>query len=333
MTNSIPLGMSLLPPAEVTGIERADWAEEHGFDSVWIPDGMGKMHALTLAAAVAARTSRVRICTGIVPVYTHTPAVLASSAMALAQLAPGRFVLGLGASSRVMMEDWHGLSFEKPLTRVRETTQVLRRMLAGEKVEFEGETLRTRGFRLAAPPPQPVPIYLAALRPKMLEMAGELADGVILHLAPREALPRMLEHVAAGAERSGRTLADLEIVCRYNVAVTEEREKGLAEARDFLVRYYSAPVYNKFLAWCGFEEAATRISEGFRSGDRGKTAAALDDEVVTKFCVVGTAEECRAEIAAYHAAGVNTPIINALSVDPAVSQASMEAFIPARFSP
>ncbi len=326
-------GLFLLSPSESTGaLERAEWAERQGFDSLWVPDGGGKMHALTLTAALATRTSKIRLGLGVVPVFTHSPAVLASAAATLAHLAPGRVILGLGASSHAMIEGWHGTPFVKPLTRVRETAQVLRRMLAGERVEFAGETLSTRGFQLNPPPESGVPIYLAALRPKMLELAGELADGVILHLAPLEAIPKMLEHLAVGAERAGRSLADIEIVCRFNVLVTDDMAAGREQFRKFVVAYYSTPVYNKFLAWSGFEQEAQTIAEGFKARDRAKTQTALSDEVVERLGVIGNAEACRARVREFLAAGIQTPAIHPISTDPGEALAAMEAFAPAVFS-
>ncbi len=326
------MGLGLLSRAETTGLERACWAEAQGYDSVWVPDGDGKMHALTLAGAVAARTERVTIGTGIVPVYTHTPAVLAAASLAMAELAPQRFILGLGSSSHAMMENWNGIPFVKPLTRVRETTEVLRGMLAGERVAFEGETLRTQGFRLNPAPASPVPIYLAALRPRMLELAGDVADGVILHLTPLRGLPRALEHVAAGAAQAGRSLAELDIACRFNVVVGDDRQAALEEARSFIVRYYSTPVYNKHLAWCGYADEAQRIADGFAQGDRAATRAALTDELVSSLCIVGTEDECHRTLREFIAAGITTPIINPLATELPQAERAMEAFLPRNFT-
>lgn len=333
MSQPIRTGLFLLPPSDTTGaVERAEWAEQHGYDSVWLPDGGGKMHALTLAAALATRTSSIRLGLGIVPVFTHTPAVLASSATTLAHLAPGRIVLGLGASSHAMIEGWHGMTFEKPLTRVRETAQVLRGMLAGERVAFSGETVRTKGFQLKPVPERPVPIYLAALRPKMLELAGEIADGVILHLAPLEGIPRMLEHVAIGAKRAGRDPAGIEIISRFNVNVTGDVAAGREAFRRFALSYYSTPVYNKFLAWCGFEAEAAEIAEGFKSGNRGKTQAALSDSIIDKLGIFGGADTCRERVREFIAAGIQTPAINPYSPDPAEAERTMEAFTAENFA-
>src|SRR5262249_59293362 len=145
------------------------------------------------------------------PVYTRTPSVMAAGVGSLAQLAPGRVVLGIGASSETIVDAWGGVPYERPLARMRESVTVLRQMLAGERVTFAGQTLRTKGFRLVSPPPRPVPIYLAALMPPMLELAGEIADGVILNFMPVEAVPRMLEFVRRGAGRARPDPPQLEV--------------------------------------------------------------------------------------------------------------------------
>jgi alkanesulfonate monooxygenase SsuD/methylene tetrahydromethanopterin reductase-like flavin-dependent oxidoreductase (luciferase family) len=230
-----------------------------------------------------------------------------------------------------MIEGWHGLPFAKPLTRVKETARLVRSMLAGEKSAFEGETLRSQGYRVSPPPKALVPIYLAALMPRMLEMAGELGDGVVLNLFPLAALPRMMEHIAAGARRAGKRLEELEIVCRHQVCVTENP----GAAREFIRRrfapYFATPVYNNFLRWFGYPEVARRIEEGWREKSRAKTEGALDDALVEQIAVIGDADKCREEIRAFVRGGVTTPAISAFSPDPAEFEATLEAFRPDRF--
>lgn len=331
MATSPRIGLLLLSATEPTNVDRALWAEERGFDSVWLADGGGRMHALTAAGGIAARTRRVTVGLGVVPVFTHTPAVLASAVLALSTFAPGRVIVGLGSSSKPMMEGWSGIPFRKPLTRVRETAVLLRKILRGEKTAFEGETLSSNGFRLFSTPPQAVPIFLAALRPKMLELAGEVGDGVILHLCPPRVIPNMLEHTAEGARRAGRSAADFQVVVRTNVYVTADKEKARAEFRKLAANYYSTAVYNKFLAWCGFEAEAARISAGFRQRDRSMTLGALNDEVCDQLAVIGSADECREAVRAMMAMGVTTPIIYAASENPGEREATMEAFSPDNF--
>ena len=166
--------------------------------------------AFVVAAAAGLATRRVRVGTAVVPIYTRALPVLAAGAGSCAQLMAGRsFVLGLGVSSETIVEAWGGVPYRRPLTRMRETVGAVRRMLAGERVAFEGKTVRTRGFRLVSPPPAPVPIYVGALMPPMLELAGEVADGVVLNFMPVDAVPRMLAHVRAGAGDQDQAWAEI----------------------------------------------------------------------------------------------------------------------------
>jgi len=203
MSRPIRLAITLPEPGGVDAtLARAEWAEKEGFDDLWLAD-TGGIDPLTLLPALGMHTKKIRIGIAVVPVFTRTPAVLASTAMTISHLVPGRFVLGIGSSSHAMIEGWHGLEFSKPLTRVRETALMLRSMMLGEKSSFEGDVLRSQGYRLSPAPQGEVPLYIGALRGKMLELAGELGDGAVVNLYPREHLPEMVAHIAAGAARAG----------------------------------------------------------------------------------------------------------------------------------
>jgi len=336
MVQATRLGVTLPVPPEpgvspaAAALRMADWAEQEGFDGLWFAD-TGEIDALTLAAAVAMRARRARIGLAVVPVYTRTPVVLASSVATLAHLAPGRFVLGLGASSHAMIEGWHGLKLEKPLTRVKETTLALRQALSGQATQFQGETLRTTGFRLASPPVPEVPIMLAGLRAKMLEMAAAVGDGVIVNLFPAAALPRIMEHIRAGAAQAGKDMAALEIVCRHQICVTDNPARARDAFRKRFAPYFATAVYNRFLAWCGHEGAAREIEAGFKAKDRARTGAALDDALVDQIAVIGTAEQCRERIRELVRGGITTPVVSCFSPDPKEFLATHEAFTPARF--
>jgi probable F420-dependent oxidoreductase len=310
-------------------IEDAQWAEAAGYDDVWFADINGG-DALTMAAALAMSTSRVRIGTAIIPVFTRTPAVFASTVHVLHKVSNGRFILGLGSSSQTMMENWNGLNFEKPLTRVKETTQIVRSMLVGEKSDFDGKTLYTHGYRQAPLPDGGPPIYIAGLRGKMLEMAAEVGDGVILNLFPKKALPKMMEHIRIGAERGGKKLEDIEIVCRHQVMVTDDAPRIKDLFRSHFAPYYATPVYNKFLAWAGYEENAQAIREGWAARDRNKTTAALKDNLVDEIASIGSAEYCHDRIREYADMGITTHILAGVSPDDAV--ATREAFTAEHFS-
>jgi len=234
------LAASLPVPPDLPACQRAARRmEELGYDSVWLADTGAGPDAFVLAAAVACVTSKLRIGTAVIPAYTRTPSVFAAGAGSVAQLAPGRFVLGIGASSETIVRAWGGVPFERPLPYIREAVTIIRQMLAGERVTFEGKWLRTRGFRLVSQPPQTVPIYLAALMPPMLELAGALGDGVILNMMPVEAVPRMLEHVRRGTERAGRDPQGLEVVARFQVIVTDDVASARGAVRHMLGPYFA----------------------------------------------------------------------------------------------
>ena len=313
-------------------VAHARWAEREGFDGVWLADAGGN-DALATAAAVALETRRLRIGTSVVPVYTRTPAVFASTLYTLHQLAPGRFTLGWGVSSHAMIEGWHGLPFRKPRSTLREATLLLRDMLAGHKSAWDGELLRSHGFRLPDGHAAGLPIYLAALRARMLETAGEVGDGVILNRFPVPVLPRMLEHVAAGAARAGKTLAQVDVVANLKLIVTERPAEALARIRQRFAGYYATPVYNRFLAWCGYEAAAEALAEGWRAGDRAKTLGVLNDDLLGHFVVAGPAQTCHDFARQVLAAGVDTLIIGAYTSDPREQQAPFAAFTPEFFTP
>ena len=310
-------------------IARVRQAAADGFDDAWFGDG-GAPDSLTSAAAVAPHAGSMRIGVAVTPVFTRTPAVLAATANALGQLLPGRFVLGLGSSSHTMMEGWHGVAFEKPLTRVRETARMVRAMLAGEKSVFRLETLRSRGYR-QPPLERPVPIYLAALRPAMCETAGEVGDGAVFNLWPRRALPKMLERVRAGARRAGKDPAEVEVVNRYMVLVTDDKAAALARFKRAMAPYYATPVYNRFLAWAGYADVAGEIAEGWAARDRARTTGAISDALAGEIAVVGTADECRARIREAAERGVHTHILAPLSDDPAEIARTFAAFTPENY--
>lgn len=310
-------------------IAMAQRLEQLGWDDIWLADA-GGLDALTLAPMLLQATEKMRLGIAVVPVYTRTPAVLASTIGVISQAYPGRFVPGLGTSSHAIINNWHGLQMEKPLARIKETMALLRTMLAGEKTDFEGETLRSRGY--VQFPAADQPIYLAALRPKMLEQAAELADGVILNLFPRSALPKIMEHIAIGAERAGKDPATVEVVCRHMMCVTDDRELGRMAFRAQFGPYYATPVYNKFLAWAGYEDEANEIAAAFKARDRERVAAAMSDAMVDEIAVIGNEAECQQLIREYAAGGIHTHVMGPIVPTPEIMEDTLLAFSAERFS-
>jgi probable F420-dependent oxidoreductase len=288
-------------------VDRIRWAEDNGYDDAWFGDG-GAPDSLTTAAAIAHHTRRLRLGVAVTPVFTRTPAVLAATANVLGQILPGRFVMGLGASSQNMMDGWHGVPLEKPVTRVKETVIMVKSMLAGEKSNFDLETLRSHGY-VQQKLDVPVPVYMAALRSGMIETAAQYSDGVVFNLWPKRALPKMIEHVAAGARAAGKDPAGVEVVNRHMVLVTDDKAGARDRFRAAFAPYYATPVYNSFLAWAGYEEAAAVIRQGWLEKDRGKTTGAISDEMVDEIAIIGDEDECRDRLRWCAATGIHTHIV------------------------
>jgi probable F420-dependent oxidoreductase len=301
------LGVQL--PVSMSVPERVDlarWAEQHGFDDVWTAE-IGDPDAFVVLAAAACHTRHVRLGTMIVPLGVRTAVSLAAAASSICELAPGRFGLGLGVSTPAVIEGWHGADFARPLTRTRETVALLRTVFAGEPTAFDGQTLRSRGFRLNRPPDPPPPVSLAALNPKMLRLAGAIADGVWLNFAPLEAIPRILAEIDEGARSAGRPRP--EILISIITCVTDDVPAIAARYRSWFKFYLGSASYQRALSWYGFEHEVEQARAALAAGDRDGVAAAVSDRLVAGLTAFGPAAECRDVADAYAKAGVDTIVV------------------------
>ncbi len=310
-------------------IELIKWAESNGYTDAWFGDS-GAPDSLTQAAAVAQHSTTIRIGIAATPVYTRSPSVIAASVNTIGQLLPGRFVMGIGSSSQTMMGRWNGIPLDKPLTRVRETAELVRSMLAGARTDFSGATLQSHGYR-QPPLENPPPIYIAALRPKMIEMAAEVGDGVIFNLWPKSALPRMVEHVRLGAERGGKNPEEVEVVHRAMVLATDDKPAARNLFRAAFAPYYATPVYNRFLAWAGYPDVADTITEGWARKDRAMTTGALSDELIDEIAVIGTENEIHRRFQEHAEMGVHTHIVAPLGASQADMDRTFAAFTAKNF--
>jgi probable F420-dependent oxidoreductase len=256
--------------------------------------------------------------------------VLASGAGTVAQLSGDRFILGLGTSSHAIIEQWNGVPFEQPLARVRETVAILRQALSGDKTDFEGKTLRSHGFRLGVLPGKPLKIYLAGLREKMLELAGEVGEGLIINFMPVDAMPKILAAYRTGAKRAGRDGSGDEVVARFQIGITDDVPAARQLVRAAFGGYVATPVYNKFFEWVGFGDVAKGVKEAFAARDRAGSALAMTDDFIDRVAILGSAEECREKLAAFVEAGVTTPILSPLAASPQAAKAVFEALAPSR---
>jgi probable F420-dependent oxidoreductase len=294
-------------------VEACTHAEKLGYTDLWTAEVAGA-DGLTPLAALATTTRTARLGTAILPVYTRPPALLAMSAASLQDLSGGRFVLGLGTSSNVIVEGWMGGSFRRPLTRLREYVEVIRSCLGGGKVEFNGLTTRVDGFRIQHDPGTPVPIHLAALGPTACALAGEVADGVVFFLKTADGVRQGLEW--ANPARDG-----FDCVMRIPVLVDEEEDVVAVAARRLLLTYAPVDVYARSLAGQGFGAEIAAIREAWSAGDRRRATELVPDRMIDELFSRGTAR-CKSRLAELRAAGVTTPVLLPMSfVDDAAERA------------
>jgi probable F420-dependent oxidoreductase len=289
-----------------------------GFTDLWSSEVAGA-DAFTPLAMAAAWTPSMRLGTAITPVFTRGPGLLAMSAAALAEAAPGRFQLGIGSSSPVVVGDWNAVDFTEPYARSRDMLRFLKAALAGELVDHDFGTFALRRFRLERPPAIPPRILLAALRPGMLRLAAAEADGVILNwLSPADVTKALAE---AKSESP-----DFEVAARIFVCPTDDAAYARAVARRLIAAYLTVPAYAAFHRWLGREEILTPMWQAWAARERKAALAAIPDEVVDDLVVHGSPADCRAKVEAYAAAGVTVPVM-ALLPTPALESGGATALL------
>ena len=275
-----------------------------GYTDVWSSEVAGA-DAFTPLAAAAAWQPELHLGTAIVPAFTRGPALIAQSAAAMASLAPGRFSLGIGASSPAIVEQWNGIEFSQPFRRTRDVLRMVRAALAGERITDSYSTIQVSGFRLELPPPEPVPVLLAALRPQMLALAGAEADGVILNWLASHDVARCL---------AAMNVPQAQVVARIFVCPTEDAERARAIGRRLIAAYLTVDAYAAFHRWLGRGAELDALWKLWHAGDRRAAAAAVPDAVVDDLVLHGSIQQCRAAVQAYADAGVTVPVIALIPV-------------------
>ena len=275
-----------------------------GYTDVWSAETNG-VDGFTPLALASAWAPSLRLGVAIIPAYTRGPGTLAQCVAGLAQAAPGRFVLGLGSSSNVIVERWNGIPFDRPYAKVRDTLDFLRAALTGEKVTADYETFSVKGFKLAAVPEEQPKILVAALRQGMLKLAGAKGDGAILNWLAAEDVKKVVPYVHEGGP-------DKEVAARIFVCPTADRETARGVARFAMAAYLTVPVYAAFHDWLGRGEVLKPMHDAWAAGDRKAALAAIPDDVVDEIVVHGSPEECREKISAYVDHGVTTPALMVL---------------------
>jgi probable F420-dependent oxidoreductase len=302
-------GMTI-PLAGIPLHEHEDWLKEMvdlGYTDFWSAESNAH-DGFTPLALAAAWTPTARLGVAIIPAFTRGPALMAQSVASLADAAPGRFVMGIGTSSDVIVERWNGIPFEQPYQQVRDMVRFLRKALAGEKVEETYERFSVKGFRLGVKLPESPPILIAALREGMLRLAGREGDGAILNWLSAEDVKQVVPHVHAGGEGK-------EIAARIFVLPIANREVALAIGRRAVAAYLNVPVYAAFHEWLGRGDMLASMWKHWKEGDRNAALEAIPEEVVDALIVNGPPEACREQIERYVENGVDTPALALIHTD------------------
>jgi probable F420-dependent oxidoreductase len=305
----MPYGITL-PTSGVPLAEMAGWIEAAaaaGYTDLWLGESFGA-DAVALLAMASAIAPELQLGTAVLPASNRIPGLLAQSAATLAGLAPGRVSIGLGASSPAVVSDGGGQLQSRPLPHLRDTIRFLRRALLGERITEDFETFSVRGFALAEPPAQPPPLLVAGLRPAMLRLAAEEADGAVLTLVSADDVARVRSVV--GAELS---LVTWLLVCPYPDPADADRARSAA--RRLLTGYLTVPAYAAAADWHGRGDALSGMRAEWAAGRRREAVAEIPDAVVDDLVIHGDPDYCRERIAEFVAAGVTVPLISALPLD------------------
>jgi alkanesulfonate monooxygenase SsuD/methylene tetrahydromethanopterin reductase-like flavin-dependent oxidoreductase (luciferase family) len=274
-------------------------ADEHGAESIWIPESWGREAFVTLGA-ISALTKRVRLGTGIVGIYSRSAASIAMAAATLDVISSGRAVLGLGASSKAIVENWHGMNFTHHIERMKEYVELMRLIFRGEKASYNGKFSRVNNFKLGFKPlRERIPIYVAAVNERMLDLASSIADGAILFLRPIDDL-----------KQTAKKLNNIDVACVIMTAVSTDPDAARERVRKTIAFYVSVGrIYSDFLASHGFADEVEQVMDEYGKNGLENTHKFISDGMLDSIAVAGSPEECRKRLQAFIDAGVKLPII------------------------
>lgn len=314
----MPLSLGVwVRPIDRAGLDYVIEAERLGVDSAWVAEAWG-FDALTPLAAAATVTDRIRLGSAIAQLGTRTPAMLAMTAMSLQHLSEGRFVLGIGTSGPQVMEGWHGVAFDRPVTRTRETIEILRRITSGERLSYDGDVYQLplpdsqgRAIRSMAAPVE-VPIYIASLGPRNLRLTGAAADGWIGNSFFCETADVFFDEIRAGADEAGRSFGELDLTVSVSVEITDDvEEAGRRHASGFAFTFgamgsASTNFYNRAFARQGWGDDVAEVQRLWLEGDREAAAARVPIEIGLRTNLIGPPDEIRRRLREYRDCGVTT---------------------------
>lgn len=286
-------------------------AEQLGYESAWVAEGHGGDQFSILSAAAGA-TSHIGLGTNITSVFVRTIPTIAMAAMTVDQLSQGRFILGVGSSHKVQVGPEHGVVYERPLTRVRETVEAVRQLTSTGQLQYKGQTITIESFDLWFAPYRPrLPIYIAAVFPKMTTLCGEIADGIILTRSTLDTANTARQHIQVGTEKTGRKASDVVMTSLLPTAVADTMEEARDQIRPGLALYAGFfPRYNRLMAEHGFDGEANDIARAWADGDKDAAVRSVSDAMIDATSVAGTPEYCQERLEAYRQSGIDLPIIS-----------------------
>ena len=271
-------------------------------DTVWIPETWG-MENFSMLSAVSQRLKKTKIGSSIINIYSRSPALVAMGAATVDTISDGRLVLGLGTSSLPIVEEFHGYKFEKPLLRMREYVEIIRKIVSGKKIDYDGKIFSLKNFSLLIKPPrEQIPIYLAAVNQNMVELCWQIADGVIFYLRPITELQKTIQHKQSKRE--------IDVSCQLITCMSNDAEKAIERAKKTLSFYISVgKIYREFLAKNGFKNETKNIYQEYNKSGLRSNYELVTESMLEQLCVYGTPDECIRKLKRFYQAGVNLPII------------------------
>ena len=305
-------------------VECVKLAEELGYESAWVAEGHGgDQFAILTACAVA--TSRIKLGTSITSVFVRSAPTIAMAAATVDHFSNGRFILGLGSSHKVQVEPEHGLEFNRPIERMRECTDIVRGILRDSDIKYSGEVYNIERFDLwFETVRREMPIYFAAVRPRMLEICGEISDGVILTWCTLDHARTAAHHVSEGAKGAGRNPDDVDVTTLIACAVSEDRDVARDELRRYVATYIQRfPRYRRLVAEAGFADEVHAMTQAWRQGRQEEALAMAPSGLVDTVALAGSPEECRERLQLYRDAGIRMPIVSPRATGPNARERAM----------
>ena len=271
-------------------------------DTVWVPETWG-MENFSMLGAVSSKTSTQKIGSSIINIYSRSPTTIAMGAATIDSLSNGRLVLGLGTSSVPIIESFHGNKFEKPLQRMKEYVEIIRLVLSGKQINYDGEIFKLNNFTLLINPQRnEIPIYVAAINKKMVDLAWSIGDGVIFYLRPLKEMKETISKMQLKKK--------IDVTCQLITCVSEDSEEAVQRAKKTIAFYVSVgEIYRKFLAKNGYSSETKNIFEEFKKSGFKSNHELVTDSILKSLAICGTSEQCKQQLNNFVDVGIDQPIL------------------------